>query len=143
MFDTLKEQSLGMSEERLLAFMRDLESRDLDKLRPWFSENAVLWIPPAPTIEGSRRIQEMLRIIFRMYKEIHWKVTDIYPVGNQRYIYATNSWGIVGKETPYKNHVLTVIDFDAAGQISYLSDYFKDTAIFNAEKSAVLPSQID
>ena len=131
-----------MSEQLCLAFMRDLEARNPEVLRTWFTENAVLWIPPSPPIEGSRRIQAMFKLIFRMYTEIHWKVTDFYQVGNQRYIYATNSWGIIGKDTPYKNHVLTVIDFDAAGKISYLSDYFKDTAIFTADKPPITSTQL-
>lgn len=115
--------------------MCDLESRNLDAIGSWFSENAVLWVPPASPIQGARRIQAMFRLIFRMYKEIHWKVTDFYSVGNDRYIYATNSWGIIGEDTPYKNHILTVIDFDSNGKIKYLSDYFKDTVIFNSEKA--------
>jgi hypothetical protein len=131
-----------MSEQLCLAFMRDLEARDPDALRLRFSENAILWIPPAQPIQGARRIQVMFKLIFRMYSEIHWKVTDFYPVGNQRYIYATNSWGTIGRDTPYKNHVLTVIDFDAEGKISYLSDYFKDTAIFTSEKQAAISSQL-
>ena len=69
-----------------------------------------------------------------MYTEIHWKVTDVYPVGGNRYIYATDSWGIIGKQTPYKNHILSIIEFDGKDRIVYLSDYFKNTAIFNAAK---------
>lgn len=122
--------------------MRDLEAHNLNALKDWFSEDAVLWIPPAPPVEGPRRIQAMFRLIFRMYKEIHWKVTDFHSIGNNRYIYATNSWGVIGKDTPYQNHVLTVIDFNSEGKISYLSDYFKDTAIFSAEKTAI-PAQLD
>jgi ketosteroid isomerase-like protein len=131
-----------MSEQLCLAFMRDLEARDPEALRLRFSDDAVLWIPPSPPIQGARRIQTMFKLIFRMYTEIHWKVTDFYQVGERRYIYATNSWGTLGRDTPYKNHVLTVMDFDANGKISYLSDYFKDTAIFSSEKSATISSQL-
>ena len=91
-------------------------------------------MPPTEPIKGDRRILAMFRVIFRMYHEIHWKVTEVYPVGGNRYVYLTDSWGTIGKSTPYKNHILSIIDFDAAGRILYLSDYFKNTAIFNAEK---------
>lgn len=123
-----------MSRERCLEFMTDLEKRDLDVIKRWFSDSSVLWVPPTEPIEGQRRIVAMFRLIFRMYTEIHWKVTDIYAVSAQRFIYATESWGVIGKQTPYKNHVLTIIEFDASGRIAYLSDYFKNTAIFNAER---------
>ncbi len=114
--------------------MDDLEKRNLDVLRGWFSEKSVLWMPPTEPIEGDRRILAMFRIIFRMYTEIHWKVKDVYAVGGNRYIYSTESWGTIGKQTPYKNSILSIIDFDADGRIAYLSDYFKDTAIFRAER---------
>ena len=129
-------RSFTMSRERCIAFMHDLEYRDLERIKPWFAEKSVLWMPPTTPIEGQRRILAMFRVIFRMYTEIHWKVTDVYPAGGNRYIYATDSWGIIGKSTPYKNSILTIIDFDNEGHILYLSDYFKDTAIFNAEKPA-------
>ena len=129
-----------MSRERCIAFMRDLETRDLSLLERWFTHDAVLWVPPSAPIQGVRRIQAMFRVIFRMYREIHWKVIDVHSVGGSKYIYATESWGIIGDSHPYKNHIMSVIEFDDAGRISYLSDYFKDTAIFNmAKKPAVTP----
>jgi len=124
-----------MSAERCVAFMADLESRDLERVRNWFAESATLWMPPTEPIEGNRRIAAMFRVIFRMYAEIHWKVTDVYPVGANRFVYATDSWGTIGKDTPYKNHILSIIEFDENNQIKYLSDYFKDTAIFKAGRS--------
>ena len=130
-----------MSRERCLAFMDDLGRRDLGRIKPWFVEKSVLWVPPALPVEGQRRILAMFRIIFRKYSEIHWNVTEIFPVGGTRYIYATDSWGTIGKSTPYKNSILTIIDFDQDGHILFLSDYFKDTAIFNAEKRAPVASQ--
>jgi ketosteroid isomerase-like protein len=119
-----------VSSERCVAFMRDLERRDLKVLKPWFSEETVLWVPPRPPVKGARRILCMFRAIFRMYADIHWRVTEVHPLGGRRYLYLTESWGTIGQGTPYTNHVLTLIEFDAEGRIASLSDYFKDTAIF-------------
>ena len=59
-----------MSRERCIAFMQDLESCDLERLKPWFVEESVLWVPPTAPIEGQRRILAMFRIIFRMYSKL-------------------------------------------------------------------------
>jgi limonene-1,2-epoxide hydrolase len=119
-----------MSREHCLSFMSDLESRDLDRLKKWFCETSKLWMPPTAPIEGQRRILALFRTIFRMYSEIHWKVSDVHAIGENRFIYLTDSWGVIGEDTSYKNHILTLIEFSPEGQILYLSDYFKDTAIF-------------
>lgn len=115
--------------------MSDLEKRDPALVKAWFADNAILWMPPTEPIEGSRRIAAMFRVIFRMYAEIHWKVTEVYHVGGKRYVYLTDSWGTIGKNTPYKNHILSIIEFSAENRITFLSDYFKNTAIFDAGKT--------
>ena len=125
-----------MSQDLCLAFVRDLQQRDLPSIKNWFTDSSVLWMPPLEPIQGQRRIIATFRIIFRKYSDIHWKVSDVYSAKNGRYIFATDSWGTIGKSTPYKNSILTIIDFDAEGHILFLSDYFKDTAIFNTEKAA-------
>jgi hypothetical protein len=112
-------------------FMAAWVQRDVNLLRPWIAENCVLLMPPTGPIEGARRVLAAFRIILRNnFKEVHWKVTDIYPVSPNRCIYATDSWGIICKDVPYKNALLTIIDFDSDGRITYISDYFKDTAVF-------------
>jgi hypothetical protein len=116
--------------------MDDLEKRDTSLVLKWFADNGVLWMPPSEPIEGARRVAAMFRVIFRMYAEIHWKVTDVYPVSDVRFIYMTDSWGTIGKSTPYRNSIMSIIEFNAENKITYLSDYFKDTAIFNAAKTA-------
>jgi|GEM_PF-735657 len=126
-----------MSKELCMEFMRDMESRQVENVKRWFREDSVLWMPPGEPIHGDRRIAAMFRIIFRNYSEIHWRVTEINMVSPRRFIYLHDSWGTIGKNTPYKNHVCTIIEFDEKGLITYLSDYFKDTAIFNSEKIVI------
>jgi hypothetical protein len=119
--------------------MTDLESKDIEQLRKWFFEKSVLWMPPVAPIEGERRILTAFRLIFRGYSDLHWNVGEIFSNnttnGKLRYVYQTESWGTIGKTTPYKNSIMTLIEFDEQGRILFLSDYFKDTAIFNAGKN--------
>ena len=116
--------------QRVLAFMEDLQTMKTENLKKWFGPTSKLWMPPGATVEGDSRILATFRKIFSRYKELHWKVTQIYPVAQDRFIYETESWGVIGEDRPYKNYILTVIEFDALDKILWLSDYFKDTAIF-------------
>lgn len=118
--------------ERVNAFMQDLQSKDVANLRKWFGPASRLWMPPGETVEGDSRILATFRKIFSRYKELNWKVTQIYPVNQNKFIYETESWGVIGQDKPYQNHILTVVEFDDEGKILFLSDYFKDTAIFAA-----------
>src|SRR5258708_38378790 len=112
--------------------MRDLEAHDLRGLERWFSETTTVCIPPGEPLSGTRRILAFFRTVFRSYDEIHWHVTDVYPVAGRRCIYLTESWG-ARCGAAYRNQIVTLIDFDDAGRIAFLSDYFKDTAPFVRE----------
>lgn len=124
-----------MSRERTLAFMADLAQRDHAALQKWFTETSTLWMPPTAPVTGARRIGILFRTIFRMYSDLNWKVTELHEVSPTKCIYLTDSWGTIGKDTPYKNNIMTLIEFDADGKIVLLSDYFKDTAIFQTGKT--------
>jgi len=116
--------------EYITAFMQDLQSKKIENLRKWFSPTSRLWMAPVKPVEGASRILVMFRKIFARYTELNWKVTRIYPVDTRTFIYETDSWGMIGKSQPYKNNILTIIEFDESGKIVWLSDYFKDIAIF-------------
>ena len=120
--------------------MEDVERRDMQALGGWFSAEAEMWIPPRPAVHGARRVVALLRAIFRLYPEIHWKVTAVHPLDERRGIYLTDSWGTIGRDTPYCNKIATLITFDADGRVAFLSDYFKDTSIFAAGRSRFAPA---
>jgi limonene-1,2-epoxide hydrolase len=126
-----------VSRERCVGFMADLERRDLAVLARWFTDQTELWVPPAAPVRGRRRILAMFRAIYRMYADIHWRVTDVFAVEGGRWVYLTESWGTIGRDTPYRNHLTTLVEFDEEGRIVALSDYFKDTAIFGAAREPV------
>jgi limonene-1,2-epoxide hydrolase len=115
--------------ERVLAFMEDMESRDVRRLARWMSDSTVFWVPPREPISGGKRVLALLRAIFAMYGEMHWEVRHLYEVAPSRCVYFHETVGTLNGE-PYTNQVVTLIDFAADGRIAYLSDYFKDTARF-------------
>jgi len=112
--------------------MSVVERRDHRALEEWFAESAQVWVPPRPSIRGRRRVLAMFRAIFARYDELHWRVTDVHGLGPRRAVYLTDSWGTLDGTTPYHNHIMTLIEFDADGRILSLSDYFKDTVAFAA-----------
>jgi limonene-1,2-epoxide hydrolase len=120
-------------QDRARDFMRDLQARDWGKLRHWFTAQSQVWVPPAQRVVGVGRILALFRSIFRRYAELEWEVTRFYPVSSSTIIYETLSWGsLKGHDgnTPYRNSIITVLEFDLEGKIKSLSDYFKDTAVF-------------
>lgn len=116
---------------KVSAFMLDLNSLNIENLQKWFNDESAIWIPPYKEINGKNRILALFRAIFRRYENIQWKVSVIHDLGNQKYFYETVSRGnMVGKGV-YENNICTVIKFSEAGEIIHLSDYFKNTEIFN------------
>lgn len=111
-------------------FMKDLNTLDISLIEQWFCEESSVWIPPAKTLTGKRRIMALFKAIFRKYKALDWTVTEIFELGNSKFMYQTSSSGILGNNEKYSNEIITVIQFSAAGTILSLSDYFKDTTAF-------------
>lgn len=114
------------------AFMSDLQQRDIQQLEKWFTEESVVWIPPANPLKGRRKILVLFRAIFSKYKDLNWQIQQVHEVEDHRCIYLTQSWGELKNGTPYKNHIVTDILFNQNGEIIDLSDYFKDTAAFSS-----------
>jgi ketosteroid isomerase-like protein len=110
--------------------VRDLEAHDLSRLEHWFSDESVVRIPPCEEIQGTRRILAFFRSVFRLYDELHWCVTDVYETGERRCAYLTESWGVLRGGVPYRNQIVTLVEFNEEGGIVFLSDYFKDTSAF-------------
>ncbi len=116
--------------ELLLLFMEDLKTLKIENLAKWFDDESELWLPPADPAVGARRILALFGLVFRRYKELSWEVGAVYPAGERKLIYQTESRGTFADSRPYANSILTVIEFSPGGKIRFLSDYFKDTAVF-------------
>ena len=124
---------LAAVQDRVHDFMRDLRLKDCRRLRHWFSEESWVWLPPADPVVGVGRILALFRGIFRRYADLEWEVSRFYPVSSSTIIYETVSWGSLkgnDGDTPYRNSIITVLEFDLQGKIKRLSDYFKDPAAF-------------
>lgn len=117
--------------QRVVAFVRDLQSKDLERLGRWFTESSRVWIPPSKPVVGRKRILALFRAIFRMYSDLNWEIERVYCIDGSTAIFALKSWGVFRTEKTYQNAILTLIQFDRAGKIDYLSDYVKDTRIFS------------
>lgn len=116
--------------EKILAFMRDMESNDPERVAEWFTNDSSLWIPPAKQINGQTRIKALFRAMFYRYEYLTWEIVEIIPISDTRCIHICNSEGKIKGCNVYSNRVITDIVFDGNGKILSLSDYFKDTSVF-------------
>lgn len=124
--------------ERVLAFMEDMASNDAARVASWFTDDSVLWIPPAGEVRGINRIRALFRALFNRYDFIQWDILEILPVSESRCIFICNSWGSMKGHDNYTNRVLTDVTFEG-DKITHLSDYFKDTAVFVKPPLTVVP----
>lgn len=126
--------------------MKDMHSNNACLVAAWFTEESELWIPPAQPVKGHTRIKALFRAMFNRYEFLQWNVLDILPVTANRCIHICESHGKLKGHDAYRNRVITDIVFDDNGKIVSLSDYFKDTSVFNCSKAgsmlaaAVIPS---
>ncbi len=111
-------------------FILDLNSQDLDKLMGWFLEETQLWIPPAPLVQGSKRITLLLKLIFRRYADIKWEILELYQASDNIILVEMRSAGTFTDGRTYENNLISLIKYDSAGKIFYISDFFKNTAVF-------------
>lgn len=120
-----------LMKERILAFMDAMQSNDAALISDWFSDDAVLWIPPAQPVCGISRVRALFRAMFNRYDFLKWTIIDILPVSDNRCIHICESYGKIKGCDEYRNRVITDITFNNEGKISSLSDYFKDTSVFS------------
>ncbi|MEO7424610.1 MAG: nuclear transport factor 2 family protein [Fibrobacteria bacterium] len=111
-------------------FIVDLNSRDLEKLMLWFQEDAQLWIPPAPLVSGSKRIELLLKLIFRRYSDIQWEILELYQASDNVILVEMRSTGTFTSGKLYENNLISLIKYSGSRKIFFISDYFKNTAIF-------------
>jgi limonene-1,2-epoxide hydrolase len=123
-------------EARILSFMEDMASKDASRVAGWFTDCSTLWIPPAKGITGLPRINALFRAMFSRYEYLQWDIVEIIPISNSRCFHVCISKGKMKGQPEYTNRVITDIVFDEDGKILSLSDYFKDTAVFNKSSPA-------
>ena len=112
------------------AFMKDLNSKNIEKIVKWFETDSTVWIPPAGPVKTQRKIGVYFRAIFQKYKDLNWEVLEVFDVTESRFFIISKSKGIFRNDASYVNHLVTDIRFDDNEKIIFLSDFFKDTSCF-------------
>ena len=103
-----------------------MNSRDVSELAPYIAEEATFDFPGAGCITGKKRILLFFKILFRKYPRLFFRIDDIIVEGDR----ACAVWSNEGEDahgTAYQNRGITLVR-TADGQITFISDYFKDTS---------------
>jgi ketosteroid isomerase-like protein len=109
--------------EKIFAAMN---SRDVSELAPYIAEEAFFDFPGAGCITGKKRILLFFKILFRKYPRLIFSINDIIVEGERACAVWSNE-GENAQGTPYRNRGITLVRI-ADGQITGISDYFKDTS---------------
>jgi ketosteroid isomerase-like protein len=113
------------------AVLTSMNTRDLSGLDQYLSENAVMDFPGTALLTGRKRILLFLKILFRKYPRLVFTVDEIIVEGDRACAVWVNE-GEDSKQNPYHNRGITLVRV-RAGQITLISDYFKDTSFVNPD----------
>jgi ketosteroid isomerase-like protein len=103
-----------------------MNSRDVSELTPYIAEEATFDFPGAGCITGKKRILLFFKILFRKYPRLTFRIDDIIVEGDR----ACTVWSNEGEDahgTAYQNRGITLVRI-TDGEITFISDYFKDTS---------------
>ena len=108
-----------------------MNSRDVAALAPYIAEYATFDFPGAGCITGKKRILLFFKILFRKYPRLVFSITDIIVEGERACAVWSNE-GENARGAPYQNRGITLVHI-AGGQITHMSDYFKDTSFIASD----------
>ena len=103
-----------------------MNSRDVSELTPYIAEDATFDFPGAGCITGKKRILLFFKILFRRYPRLTFHIDDIIVEGERACAVWSNE-GENAQGASYRNRGITLVR-TADGQITFISDYFKDTS---------------
>ncbi len=106
-----------------------MNSRDLSGLDRRLADDAVFDFPGAGRIKGRKRIVLFLKVLFRRYPRLSFRVEETIAEGDRACAFWSNK-GESREKEPYSNRGATLIRV-RGGRIVLLSDYFKDTSFTN------------
>lgn len=112
----------------LAALFAAMNARDPTPFVALLDPDAVFRFPGTRPIEGSRRIEAFLKILFHKYPRLSFEVGRVVADGHRAAAEWTNS-GEDRDGAPYGNAGVTFIEM-RGGRVVYLSDTFKDTSLF-------------
>jgi ketosteroid isomerase-like protein len=114
--------------EAAAAVFAAMNERDVELLVARLAPAAVFHFPGTKPLEGPDRIARFIKILFHRYPRLEFTTGRVIADERCAAVEWTNEGEDRGGE-PYRNAGVTVIEL-AAGKIAYLSDTFKDTAVF-------------
>jgi uncharacterized protein (TIGR02246 family) len=106
-----------------------MNTRDLTELVELLAPDAVFHFPGTKPLQGPDRIRRFIEILFHRYPELCFTVGRVIADETAAAAEWTNQ-GTSRKGEPYANAGVTVLVLGQEG-IVYLSDTFKDTAVFS------------
>lgn len=103
-----------------------MNTRNLSELEDHLSEEIVFDFPGSGTIQGKKKVLTFLKVLFRQYPKLDFKVENLIREAEQVCVLWSNR-GMRKDGKLYQNRGVTIIKV-SNGKIISLSDYFKDTS---------------
>ena len=114
------------------AIFDTFNNRDVSELEQYLAEDAVFDFPGTERLKGPKQILLFLKVLFRKYPRLEFKVEDILVDGDRACAVWSNE-GKGNKGNPYSNRGVTLV-WAREGKIVFISDYFKDTSFIEKGK---------
>lgn len=114
--------------EKVIQFFEFLSAHDLGQMSVFLREDARLFFPKTQPLIGKERILKFFQVLFRQFPELTFTVEHTIAQGDKVAAHWKNR-GINRKNEPYENEGVTLFFFED-GQVSLMSDFFKDTGRF-------------
>ena len=110
------------------ALFEAMNTRDLQNFTELLAEEIIFHFPGTAPLEGPDRIIRFLKVLFYKFPRLDFKISRIVANETGAAVEWTNE-GNFRKGAPYTNAGVTWLEL-VDGKIVYLSDTFKDTAMF-------------
>jgi ketosteroid isomerase-like protein len=104
-----------------------MNARDPAAFAALLAEGALFHFPGTKPIEGAARIEKFVKILFYKFPVLAFELRRVIADERCAAIEWTNA-GANRDGAPYRNAGVTVIELNADGRVTYLSDTFKDTS---------------
>ncbi|MFC2152808.1 nuclear transport factor 2 family protein [Bacteroidota bacterium] len=119
--NTYKEIAVSVFEAMNTSNFTTFEKNAADELKFDF--------PGVDRVEGVKKVILFFKILLRKYKNLTFTVNDVI-VGNEKACVVWTNRGEYSDGSSYENSGITLFHF-SNDQVSYISDYFKDTSFTN------------
>ncbi len=117
---------MPLPEQSARAFFAAMNNRDFDSLELLLDTRVRFDFPGTATIDGARRMQVFLKLLFRRYETLVFTVDEVLADQDRACVVWTNE-GHTSTGADYRNSGVTLMHFSGSSIIA-LSDYFKDTS---------------